>query len=64
MKNIELISNPVLKAELREKKTKIFEQKVNKSRLTELQEELLGEKVVGMGLEQPAGGSDSEELID
>lgn len=60
IKNIELISNPVLKAELKQKRSRVYEQQVKKSRVNQLQKELLGEKVQ----EEEAAGSDDDMVIE
>lgn len=43
IKNVELISNPLLKSELKQKRKRIFEQKVNENKKSQLQKELLGD---------------------
>ena len=66
MKNITLISNPVLKSELKQKKKMIFDQKVEKNRLTQLQKELLGGGAMNEETEtmNEGGAMSDEELIE
>lgn len=60
MKNVELISNPLLKYELKEKKKRVFEQVVNENKKSQLQRELLGES----GPKKKEAMAEEDDLID